>query len=299
MTAEKGAGPIHGWLNIDKPAGMTSARVVARVRRLAGGVKAGHGGTLDPMATGVLPIALGEATKTTAYVIGGGKTYRFSVRWGEARDTDDAEGKVVATSTKRPSAADIEAALGAFIGTIEQVPPTYAAIKVGGQRAYALARRGERVSLPPRKASISHLELIETPDPETARFEVRCGKGTYVRALARDLAEHLGTRGHVTALRRTAVGQFREDEAISLDNLPTLIHIPGLGKYLHPVASVLADIPALSVTETQARRLRCGQAITAASANDGLVRVMAGEVPVALADIVDGVARPVRVFNLS
>ena len=297
--------PLHGWLNVDKPCGIRSARVVARVRQLAGGVKVGHAGTLDPLATGVLPLALGEATKTTAYVVGRSKTYRFTVAWGEERDTDDASGRIVATSAGRPSHNEICSALDAFTGQIDQIPPSFAAVKVSGKRAYALARRGEQVSISPRKILVEQFSLIDLPDANTATFEVRCGKGTYVRALARDLARHLGTLGHVTSLRRTAVGQFREADAISLDKIVSLMHISELDHHLRGVATVLADIPALAVTDSQARRLRCGQTITCGEAiatireECGIVRVMAGDGPVALAQIAEGIVRPVRVFNFS
>ena len=296
---------LHGWLNVDKPSGMSSAHVVARVRRLAGGVKVGHAGTLDPLATGVLPLALGEATKTCAFVVGRSKTYRFSVAWGEERDTDDVMGRVVATSPARPSQDDIRLALAQFTGDIDQVPPDYAAVKVAGRRAYAMARRGETVCLTSRTARVERFELVGEPNSGAAEFEVRCGKGTYVRALARDLARYLGTCGHVSALRRTAVGQFHEADAISLDKLATVMHSPELDHHLRGVATVLADIPALAVTDSQACRLRCGQAITCGQAvtaireERGIVRAMAGDGPVALAQIAEGVVRPVRVFNFS
>ncbi len=179
--------PIHGWLCLDKPAGMTSTEAVARVRRATQARKVGHGGTLDPLATGVLPIALGEATKTVAYVMAGPKRYRFTARWGEARTTDDAEGEVVATSSAGPSAAAIEAALARFVGTLEQVPPRFAAVKVEGERAYDLARRGEAVELAPRPVEVERFVLVEQPDRDHATFELVCGRGTYVRALIRDL----------------------------------------------------------------------------------------------------------------
>ena len=289
---------IHGWLIIDKPPGMTSARVVAKVLELTGAAKAGHAGTLDPMATGVLPVALGEATKTTAYVMGGAKVYRFTVRWGEARDTDDAEGVVSETSAARPDEAQIRAALPDFTGTISQVPPVYAAIKVGGQRAYALARQGETVELAPRQVTIDGLELLRVVDADHAAFEVVCGKGTYVRALARDLAARLGTVGHLSELRRTRVGEFRESDAISLDKLSALGHSAALSAHLRPNETALADIPALAMTEQQAGRLRHGQAVAVDCEEPGLVRATADGRLVALAEVNDGTARPVRVFNL-
>ena len=298
MARRRKGRPIHGWLVIDKPPGMTSARVVAKVLESTGAAKAGHAGTLDPMATGVLPVALGEATKTTAYVMGGAKVYRFTVRWGEARDTDDAEGVVSETSAARPDEAQIRAALPDFTGTISQVPPVYAAIKVGGQRAYALARQGETVELAPRQVTIDGLELLRVVDADHAAFEVVCGKGTYVRALARDLAARLGTVGHLSELRRTRVGEFRESDAISLDNLSALGHSAALFAHLRPIETALADIPALAMTEQQAGRLRHGQAVAVECEEPGLVRATADGRLVALAEVNDGTARPVRVFNL-
>ncbi len=290
--------PIHGWLVIDKAAGMTSACAVAQVLRITGAQKAGHGGTLDPMATGVLPVAMGEATKTVANVVGSHKTYRFTVRWGEARDTDDADGAVIATSDARPLADAIGATLGEFTGVIEQVPPVYAAIKVKGERAYALARQGRPVALPPREVVVERLELIDVPDADHAAFEMRCGKGTYVRALARDLAVRLGTVGHVAALRRTEVGQFHESGAISLENLEALMHSAALDEQVRPVETALADIPALAVTESQASRLKCGQAVHVLGSDPGIVCVTAHSRLVALAEVRGGKAHPLRVFNL-
>lgn len=299
---------IHGWLIIDKPAGMTSNAVVGRVRRLTGAAKVGHGGTLDPLATGVLPLALGEATKTVSFVVGGAKTYRFTVRWGEARDTDDAEGAVTERSDVRPAEDDITAALADFTGDIEQVPPVYSAVKVGGQRAYALARAKVAVELEPRTVRIDRFELVGRPDPDHAVFEVDCGKGAYMRSLARDLARRLGTVGHVTALRRTAVGPFAEDAAISLDNLESLGHSAPLAGLLLAVETALADIPALALTEAEAQRLRHGQPIAVLPvasrspfrnvSQGAVVCAMAGGRPVALAKISGGEIRPLRVLNL-
>ena len=215
MSTDRG---LHGWVVIDKPQGLTSNRIVQHVRR-ATGAKAGHAGTLDPLATGVLPIALGEATKTTAYAMRGHKSYRFSVRWGIARATDDCEGEIVGESDARPGRAAIEAVLPRFVGTITQAPPIYSAIKVAGRRAYALARADVPPSLPGRPVEIAKLRLIAAPDRDTAEFEAVVGKGTYIRALARDLASELGTVGHVAALRRLSVGQFTEGQAISLEIL--------------------------------------------------------------------------------
>src|SRR5246127_2943705 len=244
---------IHGWIVLDKPVGMTSTHAVSAVRRLTSARRAGHAGTLDPLASGCLPIALGEATKTVPFVMEGRKRYCFTVRWGEERDTDDAEGRVTETSAARPGEADIRAALPRFTGTISQVPPRFSAIKVEGERAYDLARDGEVVELEARPVEIGRLELNELPDADHAVFEAECGKGTYVRALARDLGRLLGTFGHVCALRRTSVGPFGPNDMIPLENLESLWHRapPGeasLADALKPVETALADIPALAVS---------------------------------------------------
>lgn len=296
MRKRKGK-PINGWLIIDKPSGKSSARVVSEVRRLTGAAKAGHSGTLDPIATGVLPIALGEATKTVSFVVAGPKTYRFTVRFGEARDTGDAEGRAIGTSDVIPTADGIRRALPAFRGEILQVPPEYSAIKVAGRRSYALARKGEAVALKPRRVAVHRFELLRAHGA-TARFELCCGKGTYVRALARDLAEALGTLGFVESLRRTAVGPFGEGEAISLEKLEALVHSAALEAHLLPVEAALVDIPALHLTKTQAERLRHGQAVRVLRTENGTVCVVAAGRPVALAEVTDGEARTVRVFNL-
>jgi len=298
MGRKRRGQPIHGWLILDKPAAMTSARAVARVLRITDAAKGGHGGTLDPMATGVLPVALGEATKTTAYAMGSAKEYQFTIRWGEARDTDDGDGAVVETSAVRPEADAIGAALGAFIGRVTQVPPAYAAIKIGGERAYDLAREGRPATMPPREVVIESLDLTEIVDRDHAAFVMRCGKGTYVRALARDLARRLGTVGHLASLRRTAVGDYRVENAISLEKLETLVHSGALSEHLRPVETALDDIPALAVTDEQADRLKKGQAVHVLGSAPGLVCVAANGRLVALADVKDGKARPVRVFNL-
>lgn len=204
---------VNGWVIVDKPEGMSSAHVVAKIKRLFKAKKAGHGGTLDPLATGVLPIALGEATKTLSYVLDGAKAYRFQLKWGEGRTTDDREGEITKISDKRPNANEIKDILPQFIGHIEQIPPSYSALKVNGKRAYTLAREGQSVSLPPRQIVISSLILLEST-PDTATFEVSCSKGTYVRSLARDLASKLGTYAHITQLRRLKAGFFHEKDAI-------------------------------------------------------------------------------------
>jgi tRNA pseudouridine55 synthase len=304
MARPKGL-PIHGWLCLDKPAGMTSTEAVSRVRRITHARKVGHGGTLDPLATGVLPIAMGEATKTVAYAMEGRKHYRFTARLGEARTTDDAEGEVVATSDRRPTSAEIEAALPSFVGLIEQVPPSFAAIKVEGERAYDLARRGEPVQLAPRNVRVDRFDLIERPDPDHATFELLCGRGTYVRALVRDLGAKLGCLGHVMALRRLRVGPFREEDAVSLGALEQLVADDALPQALLPVGIALGDLPALALTQPQVDRLCAGQTIRVAPGllagepdADATVRAMAAGRMVALARLHGGELSPVRVFNL-
>jgi tRNA pseudouridine55 synthase len=300
--------PVNGWLVIDKPAGMTSTQVVSAVRRLTGAAKAGHGGTLDPLATGLLPVALGEATKTVGYVMDGAKRYRFTVRWGEARSTDDAEGEVTATSPVRPTADAIAAALPAFHGVIQQVPPVYSAIKVDGARAYDLAREGTPPELAARAVRIDRFALVEQPDPDHATFEVASGKGAYMRSLARDLALALGTVGHIVALRRTAVGPFREAQAISLEKLEALGHSAAASEHLMAVATALDDIPALALSADEANRLRCGQPVGLIRRSDlerigtlesgAMVCATCAGRPVALARFEAGELRPVRVLNL-
>ncbi|WP_374384429.1 tRNA pseudouridine(55) synthase TruB [Dongia sp.] len=261
MSRRKRGQKVDGWLILDKPLEITSTQAVNVVRRLFDAQKAGHGGTLDPLATGILPIALGEATKTVPYVMDGTKTYRFTLKFGEARSTDDAEGEVIARSDVRPTPAEIEAALPAFIGEIEQVPPQFSAIKVAGERAYDLARDGEKVDLAPRRIRIDDFRLSQILSPDEAVFEVTSGKGAYMRSLARDLAQHLGSRGHISALRRLSVGGFTEKQAISLDALKALGHSPAAFEQLLPIETALDDIPALALSATEAIRLRSGQPV--------------------------------------
>jgi tRNA pseudouridine55 synthase len=304
MTRPKGL-PIHGWLCLDKPAGMTSTAAVSRVRRITRAQKVGHGGTLDPLATGVLPIALGEATKTVAYAMEGRKHYRFTARLGEARATDDAEGEILARSEHRPTTAAIAAALPAFVGQIEQVPPRFAAVKVEGERAYDLARRGESVQLAPRTVRVERFDLVERPDLDHATFELVCGRGTYVRALVRDLGAGLGCLGHVVALRRLQVGPFRIEDAVALMALEQLVADDALPQALLPVGVALSDLLALSLTQPQVDRLRAGQTIRVAPGllvgepdADATVRAMAAGRMVALARLHGSELSPVRVFNL-
>jgi tRNA pseudouridine55 synthase len=308
MSRKRRGRPIHGWIVLDKPEDMTSTAAVGAVTRRLDAAKAGHAGTLDPFASGILPIALGEATKTLAYALAGVKRYRFTVRWGVATDTEDRDGEVTGRSEVRPNRGAIEAILPRFTGEIDQVPPAYSAIKFGGRRAYDMARKGEAPDMPPRRVTIEGLRLVDMPDADRATFEATCGKGTYIRALARDLALALGTVGHLVALRRTRVGPFNEKSAISLDELGENMHVAAACKYLLPVETALDDIPALAVTETEAGRLRNGQAVSLLRKAD-LDRIaefetgdtalaMAGGKPVALVRYGSGEIRPVRVLNL-
>ena len=304
MARKRRGNKVDGWLVIDKPAGMTSTQVVGEVRRLLGAAKAGHAGTLDPIATGVLPIALGEATKTVPHLAMRSKVYEFRVRWGETRSTDDREGTVTATSALRPDAAAIRAALPRFVGLVTQVPPAFSAVKVQGERAYDLARANLPVVLEPRQVQVHSFDLVAQPDADHADFRVECGSGTYMRALARDLAQALGTLGHVDALRRLRVGPFEATAAITLDNLRGLGHSP---PPLWPVETVLDDIPALAVTGSEASRLRSGQSIALLRRADidrlqGLrdgaeLCVMAEGRAIALARRDGATVRPVRVLN--
>ena len=308
MGRKRKGQPVHGWIILDKPEGMTSTAAVAAVKRRLDAAKAGHGGTLDPFATGILPIALGEATKTMSYVVDGVKRYRFTIRWGIATDSEDRDGAVTAQSDKRPDRTAIEAVLGRFIGEIEQVPPTFSAIKFDGKRAYDLARQGKAPEMAPRIVNIEELRLLETPDADHAIFDAVCGKGTYIRALARDIALALGTVGHLVALRRTQVGPFDEKCAISLDELAENMHVAAACKHLLPVETALDDIPALAVTETEAGRLRNGQAVSLVRKGDldriadleigDTVLAMADGKPVALVRYTAGEIQPVRVLNL-
>lgn len=304
MNRRRRGKPINGWLIIDKPAGMTSTHVVNRVKRLTDAQKAGHGGTLDPLATGVLPIALGEATKTVMYVMDAAKRYRFTVRFGASTTTDDSEGEILETRDARPSDAEIQAALPSFTGTIMQRPPDFAAVKIAGERAYDIARRGDVVDLPEREVRFDEIVLLERPDADHAVFEAGCGKGAYIRALARDLGQKLGCLGHVTALRRLAVGPFTAETAVSLDALVEITEHDTLPQVLVSVSTALADIPALAVTEPQAARLRSGHPIRISprlvmgeTVDGGTIKVLADGGLVALGRFQDGELCPLRVFT--
>ena len=299
---------VHGWLVLDKPVGMTSTHAVSVVKRLFSAKRAGHAGTLDPLASGALPIAMGEATKTVPFVMDGRKLYQFTVQWGEERDTDDAEGRVIATSDQRPTPDAIRALLPSYIGTISQVPPRYSAIKIEGERAYDLARDGAVVELAARPVEIARLELIATPDPDHAVLHAECGKGTYVRSLARDLGRALGCFGHVSALRRVAVGPFGEETMILLEDLEALCHRAAAGEAsladaLMPVETALDDIPALAISRADAARLQRGQAVLlrgrdAPNFRGPVYATVSGQL-VALADLDHGEIVPKRVFNLA
>ena len=306
MPRKRKGDPVHGWLSIDKPLNVSSSAVVGRVRRALNAQKAGHGGTLDPLASGILPIALGEATKTAGYLMDARKTYRFDVTFGEARDTADAEGDVIETSDLRPTQPEILAVLNDFVGTIDQMPPAYSALKVDGKRAYALARAGEEVELKARAIRIYHLELLQLQGA-VATFETECGKGTYVRSLAVDIAQKLRTVGYVSSLRRLAVGPFSETNAITLEKLEALGHSAAAEAHLLPVETPLDDIPAVAITDADVARLRNGSAIHQRaeaggkqSPNGDPLVLCTSETgrPVALCELTQGVCQPIRVFNL-
>ncbi|MCF3592591.1 tRNA pseudouridine(55) synthase TruB [Rhodobacteraceae bacterium LMO-12] len=258
MARKRKGRDISGWLVIDKPAGMTSTAVVNKVRWAFDAKKAGHAGTLDPEATGVLAVALGEATKTVPYITDALKAYKFAVRFGAATNTDDAEGEVIATSDKRPSDEEIKAALGAFLGDIMQVPPKFSAVKIDGQRAYALARAGEDVELAARPLWVEEILLNDRPDADTAVLEMTCGKGGYVRSIARDLGEALGCYGHVTWLRRVWSGPFDAEDGLRLDEVEAKAKSPELDEWLRPLEEGLGELPEVKATEAGAARLRNG-----------------------------------------
>ncbi|MDD3669457.1 MAG: tRNA pseudouridine(55) synthase TruB [Alphaproteobacteria bacterium] len=292
---------IDGWLAIDKPAGIGSTDVVTKLKHVLRPAKIGHAGTLDPLATGVLPIALGQATKLIPFVMDGAKEYAFEITWGRETTTDDLGGAVVQTSDKRPTPREIESALPAFTGTIAQVPPAYSAIKVDGRRAYDLARAGEAVVLNPRPVVVHELRLVSA-DRDAARFFIRCGKGTYVRAVAHDLGRALGCFGVVSSLRRTRCGPFREADTISLDFFEESGYNAGALRVL-PLTTALDDILVLAVGEEQAKRLKQGQRIPLAELehpptqveNDAVLQAKCGMRLVALVKCKDGVVHPYRV----
>ncbi len=291
--------PVHGWVVLDKPYGVGSTPMVGKVRWLFSAAKAGHAGTLDPLATGILPIALGEATKTVPFMMDAEKSYSFEITWGETRTTLDAEGEIIATSDIRPRESDIRAALPEFTGEIEQVPPKFSAIKIDGKRAYDLARAGETVEIKSRPVRVDRFELTECTK-DTATFEVDCGKGTYIRSLARDLAAALGACGYVSVLRRTRVGPFTLQQSITLDALTQMCDRARVTEGLLSVSTALDDIPVLAVTDQDAIDLKHGRGMTAPPhlLNHEFVRAERGGVLIALCQPRDGVLVPKRVFNL-
>ena len=289
---------VNGWVVFDKPVGMTSTHAVARMKQIFNAKKAGHAGTLDPLASGILPIALGEATKTVPFVQDGEKSYRFTIRWGVQTDTDDTEGHAVARSDSRPTLEAVEALLPQFAGTIMQRPPAFSAIKVNGERAYDRAREGEVVDLPPRPVTIYSLEIEDVPTADSMVLEAKCGKGTYVRAIARDLGLALGCFGHVTSLRRTRVGPFFEDSAVGLD----ILEDPARGgAALAPVEAGLNEVVCVPVNRHDATNLRRGRALILRGRDmpfEGMAFAACGGVPIAFGPIEEGALQPYRVFNL-
>ena len=308
MKIESAESAKNGWLVIDKPSGFTSFQVVKVIRKLYSVKKAGHAGTLDPLATGILPVALGEATKTIPYAMDTDKTYHFTICWGDDRDTNDSDGRVIATSKERPSEEAIMDILQNFKGKFEQVPPNYSAVKVNGKRAYQLAREEKPVQLKARKVEVKSIKLLKIPDPDHAEFCITTSKGFYVRSLARDLGLKLGTFGHIVTLRRSQVGSFYEKDSILLDSLLALEHSRDKFEALLPVEKALDDIPALSLSESGAERLRCGQSIPVTEeANwldekpekeNRLAYVTFNRKLLAVVALQDNYLKPVRIFNL-
>jgi tRNA pseudouridine55 synthase len=309
MARRKKGEPVSGWICLDKPYDLGSTQAVGRVRRLFNAQKAGHAGTLDPLATGILPIALGEATKTVPFMMDADKTYRFTLEWGRTTDSLDREGVTIATSDVRPDIAAVEAALPAFVGTIDQVPPAFSAIKVDGERSYDLARAGQAVELKSRQVTIHSARVVGVPDPDHVEIEMDCGKGTYVRAVCRDLAATLGACAHVSQLRRTRVGPFREAGAIGLEMLEDFGHKARHLEVLLPVETALDDIPALALTTEDAFRLKQGRSIlllprqvetltARLTPGSRTVSAMSEGVMVALCEMRAGRLEPSRVFHL-
>jgi tRNA pseudouridine55 synthase len=299
MARRRKGREVSGWLCLDKAIGQTSTQAVSAVKRLFEAAKVGHAGTLDPLASGILPIALGEATKTVTHVQDGRKVYRFTVRWGAETDTDDSDGTVVSTTDQRP-----DAALTPFTGEIMQRPPVYSAIKIGGERAYDLAREGETVELEERPVTIHRLARVATPDADHTIFEAECGKGTYVRSLARDIGRALGCLGHVTALRRMVVGPFDEAGSVTLAALAEIREangLAGLDATLKPIGFALCDLPEIVVGKSDAMQIRRGQAVLLrgrdAPTAGGPVHATLAGVSLAVGDIEQGAFHPKRVFR--
>ncbi len=308
MGRRKKGDPVSGWICLDKPLEMGSTEAVSKIRWMFNAQKAGHAGTLDPLATGVLPIALGEATKTVSQMMDAEKVYRFLIAWGSSTTTLDREGEVTATSDVRPTPEAVAAVLPRFVGEISQVPPNFSAIKVDGQRAYDLARDGVEFELPTRTVVVHEAAVSDVPDADHVEIEIRCGKGTYVRSLVRDIAAALGAEGHVAMLRRLRVGPFSAKESITLDNLADLVHRAALSEALLPVETALDDIPVLAVTDEDAFRLRQGRPLVLLPRQVELLKprigasravsAMTGGKLVALCELRAGQLSPTRVFHL-
>jgi len=304
MARRKNGRNVSGWLVLDKSFGVSSNNALGKARWLLNANKAGHAGTLDPLATGVLPLAFGEATKTIPYIMDATKQYEFTILFGTSTDTLDAEGAVIASSEARPTANELQATLPQFLGQVEQVPPIFSAIHVDGERAYKLAREGKEFVLKPRIVEVFDLLLLDEQPGVSAKFSVTCGKGTYVRSLARDICAKVGAQGHVSQLRRTRVGPFLLDAAITLDELEVMVHKAPAFEPDLPVETALADIPALAVTDNQADNISQGRAILAPDhlianhGNDTVIVAKRSGVLLALMKLQDGQLRPFRVFNL-
>ena len=308
---KKNSNKISGWIILDKKSGITSRQAISKISKIFKFNKIGHGGTLDPLATGVLPIAVGEATKLISFIQNKKKKYSFTIRWGEATDTDDSEGKIIKKSNSRPNKEEIQNALISFIGKIQQIPPNFSAIKIDGERSYNLARKNISVRHKPRQIEVREFTLKKILNIDTAEFEVICGKGTYIRSLARDLAEKLNTKGHVIKLRRHFVGNFDEKDKIFIDFSEEIIHSPTFLEKIIPIEKVLDDIPALFLTKTEAMKLRQGQKIRLNSLNFKknfikehpnyqefeTVYTVNDKKLVALIEIDDGLVKPKRIIN--
>lgn len=309
MARRKKGSIINGWVCLDKPFEMGSTEAVTRIRRLFDAQKAGHAGTLDPLASGILPIALGEATKTVPFMMEAQKVYRFTIHWGISTDSVDREGEIIARSDVRPTREQVISALPAFVGEIDQVPPAFSAIKVDGQRAYDLAREGVEVELKARRVTIHEAAVTGAPDADRVEIRMRTGKGVYVRSLARDLAAALGAEGHVSALRREQVGPFSLQNAVTLDSLEEMVHRGAASEGLLPVATALDDIPGLAVSDQDAFSLRQGRPIVLLprqvetlkgqlQGDARTVSVFLDQTLVALGQLRAGRIEPDRVFNL-
>ena len=308
---KKNSNKISGWIILDKQSGITSRQAISKISKIFKFNKVGHGGTLDPLATGVLPIAVGEATKLISFIQNKKKKYSFTIKWGEATDTDDSEGKIINKSNSRPNKEEIQNALISFIGKIQQTPPNFSAIKIDGERSYNLARKNISIRHKPRQIKVHEFTLKKIININSAEFEVICGKGTYIRSLARDLAEKLNTKGHVIKLRRHFVGNFNEKDKIFIDFSEEIIHSPSFLKKIIPIEKVLDDIPALFLTETEAMKLRQGQKIRLNSFkfNNNFISeypnyqkfervyTITNKKLVALIEIDDGLVKPKRIIN--